>query len=84
MYMVLRVIRAVAGLTFVSGILHFVLVSLSSLFDIVRSETLDVFPNLSMLIIGGLLFFAIRRLINYLHRKQFKTDYPKFANEWHL
>ncbi len=84
MISVLRIIRALFGFIGALGLLHFLFVPASRLSPIVEDETLDIFPNLLMLVLGFVAFIAIRELIQYLHRRKYGVAHPKLERIWNL
>ncbi len=72
------------GLIAELAFIHFLLVPASRSSSVMEDKTLELLPNLSMLILGLLAFVLIRKLIHYLHKKKHGVLHSKLESLWHL
>ncbi len=87
MFISLRIIRAFFGLLAGSAFLSIVLFFINRIPGIPPtqySQTLDLIRELPVLIICGILYVAIRKLIHYLHNEKFGIEHPKLGKLWNL
>lgn len=85
MFGFLRLVRGICGLIFGMNILGFLLLPsriqqpgrVTDLPELVLGKTIA-------LIVFGVLFFALRNLINWMHTKKHGTPHPALVKKWGL